>query len=81
MRSYLLFQLVFSAVVLLAPSAALASTPAAPKQAEASAPTGSKAKFSPKTCAKLETKARNSGKSMDIVLRRKMRLEARGCVF
>lgn len=38
-------------------------------------------KLSPKTCAKLLTKAKNSGKSMNIIIRRKMQLASRGCEF
>ena len=38
-------------------------------------------KLSPKACTKLLTKAENSGKSMNVIIRRKMQLASRGCEF
>lgn len=54
---------------------------ARPTIAEQTTPKNPDGKLSPKTCAKLLTKAKNSGKSMNIIIRRKMQLASRGCIF
>ncbi|MBD9444195.1 MULTISPECIES: hypothetical protein [unclassified Rhizobium] len=81
MKKHLVFGIAFSAVAALTFNPVLAAPPTAPQQQSAYVAPDSQSRLSPKACAKLIAKAKNSGKSNEIILRRKMRLEARGCVF